>query len=111
MKDYRKKIEILKDDIIDDIISITQKKGKHFGHHFIIVEDNKIFRAVRYKQDLEFTWRKYDNYKHLSIEMKGDSNKYYVIDSKEGEVHESHFDARIISVDILYHILETIKTL
>jgi len=111
MKNYRKKIEILKDNIIDDIIKITQKKGKHFGHHFIVVENDNIFRAVRYGWDLECSWRKCDNYKHLSIEMKHDSNKYYILDSQKGEIHSSHFDARLIDVDILCHILEIIKTL
>lgn len=111
MKNYRKKIEILKDNIIDDIIKITQKKGKHFGHYFIIIENNSTFRAVRYGQDLEFSWRKHDNYKHLSIELKNHINDGYVIDSQPNEIHSSHFDARIISIDILCHILETIKTL
>lgn len=53
MKNYKKIIETLKDNIIDDIIKITQKKGKHISHHFIIVENNNILHAVRYGWDLE----------------------------------------------------------
>lgn len=117
MKDYQKKIETLKDDIIDDIIKITKKKGKYYGHHFIIV-DNDVIQAVRYGQDLDYNLRdRQDDYKHLSIHFnnyklnKINSNDYYVDDTQEGKCHQAHFDARLIDVDTLYYILETIKQL
>ena len=106
MKDYQKKIDTLK-----DIIKLTEKKGRYYGHHFIIVND-EVFHAVRYGRDLDYDLGGLDDYKHLSIEFndfKHDSNKYYVIDSQEGEIHQSHFDARLIDVDTLYHVLKTIK--
>jgi len=111
MSDYRKKIDTLKDDIIDDIIKITEKKGEFFGHHFIVLKNDDIVYSVRYKQDLDLISREICDYKHLSISFRSNSNKYYVIDSKKGEVHSSHFDARLIDVDTLYYILNIISSL
>lgn len=111
MKNYKKKIETIKDEIIDDIIKMTIKNGRYISHYFVIPDDD-VVQAVRYEWDkcLNLCDRN-ENYKNLSIHFHGRnfSSKFYVKDSKEGEIYRSHFDARLMSVDLLYQVLETIK--